>query len=420
LLAGVDDGPFCSNNVAIYGSAVGDGNTPVCTRADIGPGTYVAVIKARFGKPGSLSCSSDPRYVVTLDCTCASAFTYQGQLKQDGLPFEGLITADFTLFNAQGGGRQIGPTLRHFDVPVTNGLFTVSLDFGRDAFDGNPRWLEIVTRDGALPVVLSPRQLLTSTPYATHSCTAQTAETAQAVDWSGIANIPADVTHPHSLDASDGTPVEAVFVDTEGKVGIGTTSPAYRLHVKSAGQLSAFMAETTTNDYARIAVKTRDNEFFLQAENAVGNWFGVFQNGGTTPGWKWIIEKNTGEVGIGTTAPAAKLDVRGDVRLGASGDLFAPGGIENLRVVRGRVAGTGATSGGAGFESFRLDIGKYQIRFNPVFAEIPTFTATAIDVSEPRIITIVAESTTAMEIQVWQKDGSKNDSGFHFMAMGPR
>jgi hypothetical protein len=51
---------------------------------------------------------------------------------------------------------------------VSNGLFTVTLDFGSGVFDGNARWLEIAVRtNGASDfVTLAPRQPLTPTPYA--------------------------------------------------------------------------------------------------------------------------------------------------------------------------------------------------------------------------------------------------------------
>jgi hypothetical protein len=35
----------------------------------------------------------------------------------------------------------------------------------------------------------------------------------------------------HSLDAADGSPTDAVYVDNDGNVGIGTTNPLYLLHV---------------------------------------------------------------------------------------------------------------------------------------------------------------------------------------------
>ena len=46
--------------------------------------------------------------------------------------------------------------------PVSDGLFTVQLDFGAAAFNGDTRWLEI-TVNGTL---LTPRQRVNATPYA--------------------------------------------------------------------------------------------------------------------------------------------------------------------------------------------------------------------------------------------------------------
>jgi hypothetical protein len=50
---------------------------------------------------------------------------------------------------------------------VTNGLFTVTLDFG-SVFNGNATWLSITVRTngGAGFTALSPLQELTPTPYA--------------------------------------------------------------------------------------------------------------------------------------------------------------------------------------------------------------------------------------------------------------
>ena len=55
-------------------------------------------------------------------------------------------------------------------VSVSNGLFTVLLDFGMAAFDGNSRWLEIIIRTNGEPsTTLAPRQQLTAAPYALHA-----------------------------------------------------------------------------------------------------------------------------------------------------------------------------------------------------------------------------------------------------------
>ena len=51
-------------------------------------------------------------------------------------------------------------------VPVTHGVFTVALNFGSNAFDGNARWLDINVDCGSGPTPLAPRQALTPAPYS--------------------------------------------------------------------------------------------------------------------------------------------------------------------------------------------------------------------------------------------------------------
>lgn len=102
----------------------------------------------------------------------AGSFTYQGQLKDAGLPMNGTVDFLFTLFDSPGvgdpptGGAQIGSEQSINGVEVVNGLFTVTVkahdEFGLGAFDGGARWLQIEV-DGT---TLSPRQPLTATPHA--------------------------------------------------------------------------------------------------------------------------------------------------------------------------------------------------------------------------------------------------------------
>ena len=96
-----------------------------------------------------------------------TSFTYQGRLRDATGPASGNYDLTFALFDAATNGSQIGSTLTNLDLPVTNGLFSVSLDFGTNAFDGNPRWVEIAVRsDTNILTVLSPRQPITASPYA--------------------------------------------------------------------------------------------------------------------------------------------------------------------------------------------------------------------------------------------------------------
>ena len=102
-----------------------------------------------------------------------TAFTYQGELRQGGLPADTTADFEFTLWDDAQMGMQVGAGVYLGNVPVAQGRFTVTLDFGSAAFAGAERWLEVAVRaphdpTGTLPMTtLSPRQKLTATPYAT-------------------------------------------------------------------------------------------------------------------------------------------------------------------------------------------------------------------------------------------------------------
>ena len=114
-----------------------------------------------------------------------TAFTYQGRLVDGGSPATGSYDFQLVLFDAPGGGSQVGPTLVREDVAVSDGLFTLTLDFGSAAFAGNARWLDVAVRLGASTgafTTLAPRQPLTPSPNATFGATAP---------WTGVLAKPA-------------------------------------------------------------------------------------------------------------------------------------------------------------------------------------------------------------------------------------
>jgi hypothetical protein len=96
-----------------------------------------------------------------------TAFTYAGRLDQGGSPYTGPAEFQPTLWDAASGGTLVAPNSpAQVLVSVTNGLFTLPLDFG-DNFPGADRWLQLEVRAAVGPfTVLSPRQKLTPTPYA--------------------------------------------------------------------------------------------------------------------------------------------------------------------------------------------------------------------------------------------------------------
>jgi hypothetical protein len=97
-----------------------------------------------------------------------TAFTYQGRLNNGTNPATGLYNFEFSLFTAPSGGSQVGSTVTTSGIGVTNGLFTVPIDFGSGAFTGATNWLQIGVETNGLSsfTALTPRQELTPTPYA--------------------------------------------------------------------------------------------------------------------------------------------------------------------------------------------------------------------------------------------------------------
>jgi hypothetical protein len=101
-----------------------------------------------------------------------SDFTYQGSLTDGDSAANGSYDFAFSLYTAQTGGSKIGNTLNKGGVSVVDGVFTVQLDFGANAFAGDSRYLEIGVRPGdssGAYATLTPRQPVTPAPYAMHA-----------------------------------------------------------------------------------------------------------------------------------------------------------------------------------------------------------------------------------------------------------
>lgn len=110
-------------------------------------------------------------------------FTYQGRFIDGGSPANGTYDMQFKLFDGAtvGTGTQISSTITNGTVTVSNGVFTVQLDYGATAFPGADRFLEIGVRPAGSSspyTVLAPRQQLTSAVYAIRARATTTADTA--------------------------------------------------------------------------------------------------------------------------------------------------------------------------------------------------------------------------------------------------
>ena len=118
-----------------------------------------------------------------------TAFTYQGRLDANGTPATGTYDLHFTLYDAM--SNPTAGSVTNSAVVVSNGLFTVALDFGSAPFSaGSLLFLQIGVRSNGTAgafTLLSPRQAVTSTPYAIRAAIAGSASSALTVAANGVA-----------------------------------------------------------------------------------------------------------------------------------------------------------------------------------------------------------------------------------------
>jgi microcystin-dependent protein len=98
----------------------------------------------------------------------STAFTFQGALNSGAANANGLYDLRFAVFDANVAGNQIAGPATNTAVAISNGLFTVMLDFGAGIFTGTNYFVEmgVRTNGGGSFATLAPRQQLTPAPAA--------------------------------------------------------------------------------------------------------------------------------------------------------------------------------------------------------------------------------------------------------------
>ncbi len=176
-----------------------------------------------------------------------TAIGYQGRLNDAGTPATGLYDLTFNVFDVEAAGAALAGPIALGAVPVTNGVFSVSLDFGPDLFTGPARWLEITVRTNGVgvPSLLTPRTSLLPTPYALFAgqagSVANGTVTADQLNSGGVPPAPGQFLSyagGNFLWTDPGVAAGNIWslngLDAyynAGNVGIGTDNPQNRLHV---------------------------------------------------------------------------------------------------------------------------------------------------------------------------------------------
>jgi hypothetical protein len=262
------------------------------------------------------------------------------------------------------------------DVLVSEGYFTVQLDFGAGVFINEGRWLEAAVRPGGSTggyTTLSPRQALTPAPYAHYS------SSAGSVPWSGLTGVPAGFADGVDNDTqySPGTglnlSVTTFSADTaylQRRVGSYCSAGSSIRVINNDGTVTCETDDNSTNFWGLSGtsgtnplvhyVGTSDNQGLVLRVNAthafrlepttgtpniVGGDFnntvtpgvvGATISGGGTSSYPNHVTDNYGTVGggignqagdnAGTTSDASVATVGGGAYNIASGDHSAVGG----------------------------------------------------------------------------------------------
>jgi len=269
-----------------------------------------------------------------------TAFTYQGRLIDANSAADGLYDFQFKLYDDPNVavGNQVGSDVNVPAVDVIDGYFTVELDFGSDVFAGDARWLEIGVRPGEpngpnvygdlngpnVYTILEPRQELTPTPYAVYAQTAGAAHS--GITGTGTANRIAKFTDSNTIGNS------AIYENEQGRIGI-RGAPHWKLgsgpdlHINAGTEfVDLWLGDANSTNGAelgRLSFVGRTSGMVVPVPYAAIT--GKITGGGKggllfytlSPGQigSALEEKmrilHNGDVGIGTDAPHATLDVNG-------------------------------------------------------------------------------------------------------------
>jgi hypothetical protein len=294
---------------------------------------------------------------------------YQGYLTDSGgLPVDDTVQMTFSIYDTADPVVTTPLwTETHSSITVNNGVYSVVLGSVDPA--GNPLNLPFDTQyylgvevgtDGEM----TPRQPLTSVPYAMNADTAEYAidvadevvttakiaagaVTSDRISDGSVASADVGFNYAdssskggpaldlactgcvssgeldftagdgHSLDAADGSPADAVYVSNGGLVGIGTTTPGANLSVGHLTGVSNWGIQIGSQDTVGLSLIIGKDINNYAALGWVDNEYAVL---GTGSGQPLALQRLGGNVGIGTETPEDRLDVRGRIRVKSTSD----------------------------------------------------------------------------------------------------
>jgi hypothetical protein len=323
------------------------------------------------------------------EAAMGTAFTYQGKLNDGGGPANGDYDFEFKLYDVDSGGTALA-TVAVDDVTVADGLFTVQLDFGSDAFTGDARWLEIGVRPGSSSGVyttLTPRQPLTPVPHALY---------ASKTPWSGLVSVPAGF--------ADGVDDDTTYSAGTGLSLVGTTFSADTAYLQQrvSGTCSAGNAIRVVNADGTVtceAVTGGPHDHW--GETWTGTGTGLTLSGGS------IGVSGSGS-SCGVYGTSSDVGVCGQATTGAGVVASGANGVESVGSDYGTY-GSGGTAGIYGTSSNGTGVYGHSTNGDGVYGT--TTSGTGVYGTAPTTGTVgIATATSGTAYGVYGQ--SKSSSGY--------
>jgi hypothetical protein len=151
----------------------------------------------------------------------------------------------------------------------------------------------------------------------------------------------------YSLDAADGSPTDALYVDNDGNVGIGTTNPSDKLQVvgairPGAGSFTAGVGKvylSSSNGYGMVMTGNTDTISDLGLFAANGQILLMNPTGTNNT----VLNPTSGNVGIGTTTPGTYFGVPSILDVSSASNH----GFININGATGKISALGFSENGS-------------------------------------------------------------------------
>jgi len=309
-----------------------------------------------------------------------TAFTYQGQLHDNGTNANGAYTLSFALYDAASGGNQIGGAVTT-GATLVNGLFSVNLDFGAGAFNGGARWLDITVQCGKDCETLAPRVAMLPAPYAQYAATAATVANGAV----GSAQLAPDLTVGGTLNAATGlqiggTNLDIGLMNVPGPAGTGLAFTNALIFSANGLPYLGFLRVPgvgpvvyTPADLVSLGLECEGNldvrdpnwnevlgidDYSLRMCDTNGNQVVQIDRGGNLTACGEIEARGTnGSFVVSDTNGnwSASIDSGGNVAcstLNSSGDIFASGDVNAFGDINGGTLTAGNQAAGITFTTY--------------------------------------------------------------------